>query len=168
MFKARVMLAIAHQNRYQLTGSTADSTQALNYLHMALENPCGLNTDIAAAYLRHMCAYMQKLDCDGDSSVLNPSLESHIQGIQLIPMDDPQRPIALHGLTYRYQRRYQLTRRSSSNLTQYWKRYVIRRVQSIHTHLDMSWFMQMSNQKSPKIPVTYWSLMKRHHFCKMQ
>jgi len=107
LFKARGMLAIAHQNRYQLTGSTAALTQALNYLHMALENPCGSNTDIAAVYLRLGGAYMQKLDCDGDSSVLNPSLESHMQGIQLIPMDDPRRPIALHGLADCYQRRYQ-------------------------------------------------------------
>ena len=42
---------------------------------MALENPCGSNTDIAGAYVRLGGAYMQKLDCDGDSSVLNPSLE---------------------------------------------------------------------------------------------
>ena len=81
LFKARLMLAIVHQNRYQLTGSTANLTQALNYLHMALENPCGSNTDIAGAYVRLGGAYMQKLDCDGNSSVLNPSLECHIQGI---------------------------------------------------------------------------------------
>ena len=79
----------------------------MNYLHIALENPCGSNTDIAVAYLRLGCAYMQKLDCDGDSSVLSPSLECHIQGIQLIPMDDPQRPIALHGLADCHQHRYQ-------------------------------------------------------------
>lgn len=107
LFKARGMLAIAHQNRYQLTGCTADLTQALNYLHLALENPCGLNTDIAAVYLRLGGVYIQMVDCDGDPSVLNLSLENHIQGIQLISMDDPQRPIALHGLADCYQRRYQ-------------------------------------------------------------
>ena len=107
LFKARGMLAIAHQNRYQLTGCTANLTQALNYLHLALENPCGSNTDIAAVYLRLGGVYIQMLDCDGDPSVLNLSLENHIQGIQLISMDDPQRPIALHGLADCYQRRYQ-------------------------------------------------------------
>jgi hypothetical protein len=74
---------------------------------LALENPCGSNTDIAAVYLRLGGVYIQMLDCDGDPSVLNLSLENHIQGIQLISMDDPQRPIALHGLADCYQRRYQ-------------------------------------------------------------
>lgn len=107
LFKARAMLAIAHQNRYQLTGSTADLTRTLNYLHMALENPCGSNTDIAVVYLRLGGVYIQMIDCDGDPSVLNLSLENHIQGIQLIPMDDPRRLIGLHGLADCYQRRYQ-------------------------------------------------------------
>lgn len=107
LFKARAMLAIAHQNRYQLTGSTADLTRTLNYLHMALENPCGSNTDIAVVYLRLGGVYIQMIDCDGDLSVLNLSLENHIQGIQLIPMDDPRRLIGLHGLADCYQRRYQ-------------------------------------------------------------